>query len=228
MSTPSRRTTTSISRTRRSSPYAVLAGERFRLLTRPGGVGDYGTAAAPGGGAGGRHLTTTTSRSNRLRAPSRSRGDGTLGGGRDNIRAYWYVRPIQVAGPTREPHASDSATTETGYRPSWNWPAVYEPCFQDAAWTRNAAKRPPMLATTQTETPVTIEELAVCPRKRAARYFPYKEEVGGSSPSTPTEKRLSVLTIWSRGGRSVNPGPRHARGWGFFRRRVWVGGTSAR
>ena len=37
------------------------------------------------------------------------------------------------------------------------------------------------------KTPVTIEELAVSPGSRKERYFPYKEEVGGSSPSTPTK-----------------------------------------
>ena len=36
------------------------------------------------------------------------------------------------------------------------------------------------------KTPVTIEELATFPGNRLVRYFPYKEEVGGSSPSTPT------------------------------------------
>ena len=37
------------------------------------------------------------------------------------------------------------------------------------------------------KTPVTIEELAISPGSRQERYFPYKEEAGGSNPSTPTE-----------------------------------------
>ena len=54
-----------------------------------------------------------------------------------------------------------------------------------------------------TETPVTLEELAISPGSRQQRYFPYKEDVGGSSPSTPTisscHRSLSELLVSESG-----------------------------
>ncbi len=48
------------------------------------------------------------------------------------------------------------------------------------------------------KTPVTVEELASPPGGRQQRYFPYKEEVGGSSPSTPTNNacHCSSSDLW--------------------------------
>ena len=47
------------------------------------------------------------------------------------------------------------------------------------------------------KTPVTIEELDISPDQSLARYFPYKEEVGGSSPSTPTESAFDCWVFFS-------------------------------
>jgi hypothetical protein len=46
-------------------------------------------------------------------------------------------------------------------------------------------------------TPMTIEELATSPGHGLARYFPYKEEAGGSSPSTPTTESLATAGLSS-------------------------------
>ena len=48
---------------------------------------------------------------------------------------------------------------------------------------------------TSTEEPVTIENLEASPGQSIARDFPYKEEIGGSSPLTPTTESLATAGL---------------------------------
>ena len=65
-------------------------------------------------------------------------------------------------------------------------------CFQDAFWTRNAAKQPPLTANNQyRKRPSPIGNSDVSPGQRLARNFPRTEEARGSNPLTSTLLRCT-------------------------------------
>jgi hypothetical protein len=63
---------------------------------------------------------------------------------------------------------------------------------QGAFWTRHSAQWPQLSIIDQHRKRLSLLRTLPFAWSGQERYFPYKEEVGGSSPSTPTEKRLSV------------------------------------